>query len=835
MKKKTPKKPYDTGALNRRSNPYRAATDQHQSPSGGMLNELVPTDKGLEAPENVMSSESQLRGFFTTLQTDHTKRFQEYAKIQKQYHGNRPRDPEKLRAKGLEYLANFNNGHARIHINKYLSSEYNLLHGVASPVDVTIRAIDTYTDHKIAKAIAVAYKNVYADWADYYTELDAMREDRCIFGIGVTLRDFNSTGAQSSWKFSAIAPDQFLCPLSTKITTDSLSKFCVLHTMTAQDLWKIYEDLSDDETENWDKESLGHLLWRASSYGKGDSKTWVESLLEMQRKVRQYESSIGSFYTDDIHLVSVYSKEWNKKWSHGIISEQYPTDNPIFFKSEQYEKASDFVQVWYFEPNKKTVHSVRGLGYRIYQPVEVQNRLDNNLVDQTQFGSTVFIRTRAGRGRDAKSVKINLGAINDIGEAEFVQQLASQNIQPSLQVNQYQSQILERNAQYEGMNIEEPDNKYRTLGEVGMQATNDAVITKPQVSFFYRQMDTFLSNTFRLMFELGDSDPFFKEFIQEVKFELRNDNIPEPYIDGIFKMPKDKTGLNRQGLPKWITVKAARSTSSGSQVADIMAANRMFQLAQFMGTDERYTFLQMATAAYSDHDNVNLFFPDKNRPQVFTEPMQKAVIENAILTKLAQEIPVSPNDSHAQEAPIHIQACQMIIQEWQQGGDAIAAHEQLVNLYPHFLGHFTMLSQNPLDKALFDSLQPLRGEVENMFRQIEANANAQRQAEAKREEARRLEMAEQQMRLNPDSPENLKILVDHELAQREQNLKESRALKADNLNSIKATVKTQLDSQLAVKDFQLKQKRENIKLVSQLKKDQVEMNVTAAKADSKSS
>lgn len=838
-KQKSNKLSTDRGSSSRRANPYKSSVDQTNSPNGGGLNELAPDggNDNLKAPKNIISSESQARIFVDNLKQDHSARFGEFGKIQKSFWGHRPRDPAKLKEKGLDYLSNVNNGHFRIHINKYLSSEYNLIHGVASPVKIEIRAIDTYTDYKISRAMEKAYKEVYGGWEDYYTHLDAMREDRCLFAIGVTLREFNAKGSKTSWKFTAISPDQFLYPLKTRITENSLSKFAVVHTMSAQELWDIYNDLEKDDEEPWNKKALGYILWRVSSQYSTDTnkaKNWGSTLLEMQRSIRNYQKSVGSYYNDDVKLVSVYTKEWNSKWSQTIIDETNPTDAPLYFKSDRYDKVSDFVQIWAFEPNKKTYGEVRGLGYRIFQPVEVQNRLDNTLIDQAHLASTVLIRSRAGRGRDAKSVKINLGAINDIGEGEFVQQFQAANIEQAIAVNQYQGQILERNAQYEGMNLDEPDNKTKTLGQVGMEATRDAVLTKPQVSFFYRQLDVFIRNTFRLIWELGDADPFFEEFKEEVMFELRNDKIPGQFLEALFKMPTKKEEKNRFGLPKFLKVKAARSTSSGSQVADILSVNRMFQLAQFMGTDERYTFLQMATAAYSDHDNVDLFFPDKNRPQVFTEPMQKAIIENAILSELGKEIPVSPNDAHEQEAPIHITGCQEVIKAWREGGDVILAYNQLKNLYPHFLAHFTMLAENPMHKALFESLGPLRGEVENQFKQIEANANAAMAAEQKREQERRLEEAKEQLRLNPNSPENLQILVDHELAVREQNLKEARAMKADNLQAIKATVKSNVETALMVKGFQNEQRRKNIKLVSDIQKDRAEINATKTN-DSKTS
>lgn len=799
------------------------------------INTLQYGEDNLEAPNAIINSESQARKFYQDLLIDHSTRVGEYAKIQKQFDSKRPHDPKKLAEKGLAYLSNVNNGHARIHVNRYLSSEYNLIHAVQSPVTFKVRLLDKRTNHLIAKAMARAWKDVYPDWDEYFNQLDAMRLDKALYGIGVTLREFDTKTAKSSWKFKAISPDQFLCPLDTEIGRGALSKFCITYTRTVLELWDIYNTITDSDTYNgpWDKDALAWVLYRASQKASNkqsgqEDTAWKNAVLDMQRRLKNYDTTVLSSYSDDVPLVSVYTKEYGGGWSHTIIHESYHTNAPLFFKERQYDDIRDFLQIWFFEPNQKTVHSVRGLGYRIFQPVEVQNRLDNTLIDQAHLGSTVFVRTRQGRGRDAKSVKINLGAINDIGEAEFVQQLNASNIQHSLQVNQYQSQILERNVQFEKLDLDNPeDNKYRTLGEVGIQATKDAVLTKPQVSFFYRQYTMFLRDTVRLMYS-RKADEYFKDWQERVAVDLAELQLPPEILQLLFTYPKDEKQLNLHGLPKWLDVEATRSTSSGSQVADILATNRMFQLAQFMGTDERYTFMQMATAAYSDHDHVDLFFPDKNRPMVFTDHQQKAIIENAIL-KFGTEIPVSPNDDHREEAPVHIQACQELVQQWAQGGDVIAIDDQMRMLYPHFLAHYTLLSQDPLSKAIFEGLAPVRGEIENQYRQIQANAANARLAQQRREEKERLERVQQQLRIDPNSPDNLKILVDHELKLRDQNLREARNLRAENLNAIKQRVKSNLETALTIQKFENSERRENIKLVSDLNKEGAKTNDTKDK------
>jgi hypothetical protein len=776
---------------------------------------------GLEAPENVVLTENQAREIYTNLLTDHGTRFSQMHKIQGQFYGNRPRDPQKLKKEGLEYLSNVNNGHARIHINRYLSSEYNLIHGVSSPVNIRVRLTDKRTDHLISKAMSKAWKQVYTTHPDFYNQLDMMRQDRVLYGIGITTREFDAKLGGTTWVPKAISPDQFMCPLETEITENSLSKFTITYKKSAQELWNVYETLSGKEQEFWDKNSLGYILYRKSTEANaGDPDTtnnWQKQLLDMQTKIRNYSTSTIEYYNDDIELVSLYVKEWDGKWSHTIICEDVSTDRPLFFHNRQYDHLKDFIQVWLFETGFKTYHATRGLGYRIFQPVEVQNRLDNIMIDQAHLASTVFLRSRTGRGKDPKATKITLGAINDIGEAEFVEQLMGANIQASIQVNQYQSQILERNVQFEGHNIEEPDNKYKTLGEAGMAATKDAVITKPQVSFFYRQYDTFLQNTFRLMYTRKD-DVYFKEWKEEVLYELKDLKLPPELLEHLFDYPTKDSELNRQGLPRWLQVSATRSTSSGSQVADILATNRMFQLAQFMGTNERYTFLQHATAAYDDHDKVEQYFPDNNRPDVFTDNMQKALIETAILS-MGTEIPVSPNDDHREEAPVHLQKCMELVQQWQEGADVVQIDDQMRQLYPHFLSHFMMLSQDPLSKALFESLSAPRGEVENMYRQIQANAANARLAEQQRIEEEQMAMLEQQLRGDPGGVESKKIEVDAILKERQMNLEENRKLRSENIQSMVMTAKAQAEQGLDINKFQQEQARKNAETIAKIKRE----------------
>lgn len=788
----------------------------------------------LEAPEYIIQTANQARRIYEQFLDDHRMRFSQMAKIKGQYYSKKPRDQKALDKKGLGHMANFNNGHARIQINRYLDSEYSFIHNVTSPVNFKVRITgDKRMDGIIAKTMSRIWKEVYLTNPDFLNQIDATRLDKALYGMGITIRQFNADKGEQGWEVKAISPDQFLCPLSTEVSHTSLSKFTITYKKSAQELWSVYDSLSEDSEDLfWRKQALGYVLYKNSKQFTKDSTSqssisWQRSILDMQEKIRTYQSSLSEYFADDIELVSVYTKEWSGEWSQTIIATDTETDEPVFFHGKQYKALNEFLDIWLFEPGIKTYSGVRGLGYRLYQPIEVQNRLDNIMVDKAHLDATVFLRSKAGRGRDPKSVAITPGTYNDIGEVEFVQQLTGGNVNTTMAVNQYQSQIVERNVQFEGNKLDEPGNQYRTLGEVGLQATQDAVITKPQVSYFYRQYDKFLQNTIMLIYK-GAKDEYFEEWKELVSFELSLQDIPPQIMEQLFEYPTSEKDINRQGLPKWLQVYATRSTSSGSQVADILAANRMFQLAQFMGTDERYSFLQDATAAYDDHDKVQVYFPDKNRPDVFTDQQQKAVYEDMIM-KLngitgksnpeTDSIPVSPEDDHKIEAPVHIQSCRQLVAEYTEGGDPIAIDNQLRLLYPHFMAHFTMLSQDPMAKAVYESLAPARGEVENMFRQIQANAQNMREAQQAEQEQLQRDMLMQELRGDPDSIESKKLEMDTVLKARKDDMDQNRKMKFESVKVLSDEAASRVKQSLEVNEFTQDQARKNAETVAKIRRE----------------
>jgi hypothetical protein len=740
------------------------------------------TTSRLSAPKNIVSTDGQARALFTELRRHHGDLIRDFAQIQGQYDGHPPIDPDKLCKLGLDYKANINPGYSRVIINRYLSHLFNLTHGVRWLVNFKLdlrkhedfakakeRGLPVSTEQmKWAESMSRNFHRVLKSWDDLDNNLEMLKKDMVLFGRGHARwedhRDF---------RFKITSPDFLGLQPGARFSKSSLSKFYLEHTKPLVDLWDEYEDASDSGSF-WNKKALAYLLYQLTVTASGEKAdtNWERGFLEMTRKIKSKESMVDVLYREEVNLVSVFTKEFDGKFTHTIIHRDIttPNDKPLFFHDRQFDSICHLLHTFPFQPGDRDIASARGLGHKIFSIVNAMSRMDNQLIDSSFWASTIFMKTKAGRNRDGKQYKINVGSITDVGEAELIANPSAVNLNASAQANQYFRSILQLNYNTEGLDIEEKDGQARTLGEVGLLAFKEAGITKPQINFFYSNLDGLWKEVVRKFLSSKGRGPAGKFYNYWVEL-CEDDGVPEELLDPDL----DDVGLD--GLPKWLEVSATRATASGSKIADIISVKEMFSLAPFMSEDKRHTFLQRAVSAYDDSSAIDVYFPDEDRPDVLTQGMQKAIMENGLMA-VQQEIPVSPNDSHRDETPVHMQKCEEIIQGWitaidqstgQSAPDAvIAADDQLRLIYQHTAAHLALLSQSPWDKPLAEDLNLRFANITNMGRKISFDAAAARRAKA----TEMMAIAEQREQQNSDAQlKREKNMADVQV-QREKNMAE---------------------------------------------------------------
>lgn len=753
---------------------------------------LQPTPGKYVPPKNRIRTDSQCRTMLSKLKETHDTWVEDMLQIKAQFDGAPPLDPEELKKQKLEYRANFNFGHLRTFIEEYLGSEFTLIDSVSHLVDFKFELGDPDLDRFLSRIFSKEWQRVFSQWEELDGNLDFMRKDRSLFGFGFFLHD-NS----ESWRFCHHdALDLYLLP-RTRTNPGAMSTFGVRRTWSIEELWEYF---LDEANPYWDKDTLGRVLYQYSKSWKqnasaNDMGAWLKKVTE---SIRNHEHNFDNS-SDDLDLISIFSKEFDGKWTHLMICEnQEPITKdgeivnhaaPLFFHDRQYKSIKDLIHVFPFTRGEKHLRGHQGLGERLDRPCAGMNRLDNQLIDSTLLSSTVLISTQAGRGKDAKQTKFDLGGIVDIGNGKFEQNLAGANLASSVNTNQYLKGVVRGNTGLQGFNLNEPSDRLKSVGELGLQVAEESVVNKPQVVFFYKQLDDLWRSVVRKQM-YGQEDDMVKQWKKRILNQLiikfnEDEEVAQQIFDRIFDREVDK---DEYGLPIFMAVAATRSASSGSKSADILATQRMFQLAPFMHEEARWKFLQRATAAYDDFAAVEEYFPDEQRPNNMTNGIQEAIKENPIL-KMGVEFPAVEADSHREHAPVHLTDMEQNLQMWIEGQmDVVACDDAIRNVLPHFESHMVFLSQNPMDKTVFESLQGRRGQVLNLARKVQFDASAAREAQAREAQKKQEEIAFQESRLHPNSPENTKIRVDGELEQEKIRQKGARELRAtDNFAVIAAS------------------------------------------------
>src|SRR4029077_8094468 len=116
-------------------------------------------------------------------------------------------------------------------------------------VDFQVDLGDEVASRTFSSILSKTWQRVFPEWEDFYTNLEIMRLERALSGIGIMLKE-----DPRDWKFTPVDTLDFYLPQGGQIRGQSLSKFAIRRKWAAQVLWEKYLDADDPY---WNKELLG--------------------------------------------------------------------------------------------------------------------------------------------------------------------------------------------------------------------------------------------------------------------------------------------------------------------------------------------------------------------------------------------------------------------------------------------------------------------------------------------------------------------------------------------------------------------------------------------------
>lgn len=684
------------------------------------------------APRHSVPNGSVARSIYEKMRQSHTKRAASFARIQGMIDGNPPYRRSTVVKGGIQTQSNINTRDGEAIQDSVALAYWSLFNDVEFIAEFVTTFADEAQNPELGRIVSEEWDHIMRRWPSFAPLMAQHQEELVTFGVSYLFWP-----DERDWQFDVADVWSTLVPERSRNQTDQLSMFVVEHVYTAAELWDFVEK---GESKGWNTEALADVL--LSVAGVQDKDQYSTSFhAEMQRRIRNNDTSLDVMYNDDTLFVSLYIKELSGKVSRGIIHPKYVSklDEWLFFSEDAYESMGEALQLFTFTPGKRFAHGNKGMGHRTYNMVEVISQIDNSIVDAIRRSATILVRNKQTRGKELNRIQFNYGGFVDIGEAEYVQNLMGSNAGQSIEGARYLRYKLDSNNNISGSAMNTPDGKPLPLGAAQVQATKEARVQKNRISHYQEQLDTLIREIVRKQLKSKTSYPHH-DLIDLWKKRCVKRGVPEEF----FVLNKENEGQN--GLPEHLEVRATRAGGSGSQIADQLETQRMMQILPTAGERGRKAILQDFVAAHRGHRYVKRYFPAEDQTDQPTGEDTIASIENNQLEK-GEMCVVSPDNNHAIHGRRHLGRIQQLVKAFSEA-EAQARNSgsrtpsidaenfgqysleeldiAIQTLGPHFVRHLFYLQQDPTRAALSKELSAQWAIIANYGDKIANNAQEHR-------------------------------------------------------------------------------------------------------------
>lgn len=690
------------------------------------------TKRGIKAPNLSLPNYEAATTVYKRLKDASAKRVYTYTCIKQMFDGNPPFSEKDRKRLGIETSSNFNPKNSQAYRRAVLATFWNLNNDVKHlpNVEINLEGALAKDNKDWSRRVSSVWDEVLRADQTFQAHRMTLLNDVVDYGLGAI-----RWKSSDDWRPEWVDVWKWFVPNQTQNSPENFSFTCFEHTMTAHELWDIYENATDKS--NWQKTNLGQLLFLYSGAGqewsrRGNVDSFSSNSMQWQDQIKRGDLSLTKEFNRDIELVTVNAREFSGKISQYIIPKEYTLkitqkksyEGFLFVAEGMYESFDEAFNIYTLTPGGHYVHDNKGLGHAIYSSDQAIVRLYNTFVDAAMREGTILIRTPASSSKSLESIKIVPGGMTNIGDVELQQVVTGTRLDSIIgAMNFLQGQLLQNNniSGY-GFGID-PQLAGKTLGEVQILATTQGQTQKIVHEIYYSHEDRTYREMFRKMLK-NKKDKATKYLIEQCKKEGVPEDVFEEKEEGLYK------------LPKHIRVMASRSAGTGSQVADIVKSQQMMQSIMAFPPDGQKEILKDFTTSIQGYRQLDKYMS----PEYYEDERTFAEIGAAVENKLAELGEIKNLFSDKQDHVAHFyehfnygaNIIELIGQEQyplQKGA------EVLQSLGEHMSQHFLMLQKDSLKANYADDARQKWAEFSNQAAFYVNNAKQEAEAEANRAQA----------------------------------------------------------------------------------------------------
>lgn len=659
------------------------------------------------------------------------------ARVQGMFDGASPYSSSALRASNQGFRTNLNFGEGEKYLEQAMAAYVDLINGVEQLVRVETTFGDPKQRVEWSRIMSEEYSFQIRKWDRFNYEYLNLCNHFVGHGVGI-----NYFEDEYCWYWRSTGLGDVLVPRKTQASEQEIDVATAKRSMQVTELFSAIEEEDKAAEMGWNVEEVKKAI-REASAGVTEISDWEE----FQKEVKNNDLYMGG-KAAKVHVVHMWVKEFNGTVTH-LIFRKDGEGKFLYKRQGRYENISQaFTFFTYGIGTNGTYHSIRGLGFKIYQHMQLSNRIRSQAVDNAMLAGSPMVQPEDERALE------NM-AFNYFGpfailppNVNYVDRAfpnVSQTMMPVL--DELTSMADQRTGQYSTQGVfGKGKGDRRTRFEVAAHLEESSKLSGTALNLFYSPWDRHHVEVARRFHnpEYPSTEPGYDQ-IAEYRERCVMRGVPEEALMAV-------------DVRKTKAVRAVGNGSSGNRMVQLQQLN---ELAGTFDAEGRHNLFRDQTAAIVGADAADRYIPaqpDQRMPQ----DAKIAQLENKDLLE-GGEVEIFPNEIHIVHLDIHVPELEKIWQAVEEGQiELIEAYQRSVNLFFHCVQHLEFIQQDPtIAGAVAQYNERLQQVSELISNGEKALAKAQREAEeaAANDEAAQADLAGQPQ----ISPEQQEKMIEHRL------------------------------------------------------------------------
>jgi len=642
------------------------------------------------------------------------------ARIQAVFDGRPPYNDAALRASGQASRANLNFGEAARLLDTAMSGYVDLISSVENLVTVETSGSSENDGMRVDTIISEELSRTLRGWPEFHSTFLRLCNEFITHGVGVTFFE-----NETDFRFRTCGIGDMLLPRQTQSSEHSVEIAVSRRDYMVHELYNFIRNPEAAEAVGWNVEAVKKAIQSANSGAHHKTFTnWEDT----QREIKNNDIYTG-IRANSVPVLHFFVREFDGSVSHFMAADLAAANNPqrdesrefLYKNVSRYENPEQaFLFFTYGVGTNGTLHSIRGLGHRIFNHVQTSNRLRCQMVDGAMLASSVMLQPDSQRALDELALQYYgpYAVLSpNIKLVEKAMPNMTQTVMPAL-VDMTQ-QLNEATGFYASSNA--AGGSYRSKLQVEADLEVATRLTSANLNLFYASFSRLVREIARRIVTGPKSDPAIRDFYER----CTERGVPANIVKSV---DHRKTRANK-------------AIGSGNAAARSSALNELDQLLPLLDEQGKKNLVYDRIASRVGYEMAGRYAvqPENARPTVENKV---AELENVILMS-GTAVSVQPTELHETHLTIHLPKVQEILDGISSGQiDPMQVLTSLQLMLQHISQHEEVIVNDPTAAAIAGQAREVINNAGNVVQNFQRKLEAEQRKAGAAQEAGQAGQAE---------------------------------------------------------------------------------------------